>query len=125
MTARTRLATRPSRARVKAGTTAANHAGESLGEAEKAVAHLLESIKREANARLAGFSRLARVEGHEFTPNLGHVPDALANYERALQVLQPLAPRQADSAVWHGAVATALDAQVMLASNTARLMRRC
>jgi long-chain acyl-CoA synthetase len=46
---------------------AAHHAGESLEGAEKAVSQLLESIKREANARLAGFSRLARVE-HQVEP---------------------------------------------------------
>jgi long-chain acyl-CoA synthetase len=51
----------------KAVGAAAHHAGESLEGAEKAVAHLLESIKREANARLAGFSRLARVE-HQVEP---------------------------------------------------------
>ncbi len=53
-------------------------------------------------------SRLARLEGHQFTPNLGNVPRALLNYERALQVLQPLAPRHQDNAAWHGAMATAL-----------------
>jgi long-chain acyl-CoA synthetase len=51
----------------KAVGAAAHHAGESLEGAEKAVAQLLESIKREANARLAGFSRLARVE-HQAEP---------------------------------------------------------
>ena len=54
-------------------------------------------------------SRLARLEGHEFTPNLGNVPGALTQYERALQVLQPMAPRQADNAAWHGAMAAALE----------------
>jgi long-chain acyl-CoA synthetase len=51
----------------KAAAAAAHHAGESLEGAEKALAQLLESIKREANARLAGFSRLARVE-HQIEP---------------------------------------------------------
>ncbi len=51
----------------KAVGAAAHHAGESLGNAEKAVAHLLETVKREANARLAAFSRLARVE-HQAEP---------------------------------------------------------
>jgi long-chain acyl-CoA synthetase len=51
----------------KAAAAAAHYAGESLGGAEKAVAQLLDSIKREANARLAGFSRLARVE-HQIEP---------------------------------------------------------
>jgi len=51
----------------KAAASAAHHAGESLEGAEKALAQLLESIKREANARLAGFSRLARVE-HQPVP---------------------------------------------------------
>jgi long-chain acyl-CoA synthetase len=41
---------------------AAHHAGESLGNAERSVAQLLDNIKREANCRLAAFSRLARVE---------------------------------------------------------------
>ncbi len=53
-------------------------------------------------------SRLARLEGHQFTPNLGNVPRAMAHYERALQVLQPLAPRHQNSAAWQGAMATAL-----------------
>jgi long-chain acyl-CoA synthetase len=41
---------------------AAHHAGESLESAEKAASALLERIKKEANLRLAAFSRLARVE---------------------------------------------------------------
>jgi len=41
---------------------AAQHAGERLENAEKAIARLLETIRREANSRLAAFSRLARVE---------------------------------------------------------------
>ena len=53
-------------------------------------------------------SRLARLEGHQFTPNLGNVPRALAHYERALQVLQPMAQRQQANARWQGAMATAL-----------------
>ena len=53
-------------------------------------------------------SRLARLEGHQFTPNLGHVPRALTHYERALQVLQPMTQRHQDSAAWQGAMATAL-----------------
>lgn len=46
---------------------AAHHAGESLGKAEKAISHLLETVKRETNSRLAAFSRLARVE-HQAEP---------------------------------------------------------
>jgi long-chain acyl-CoA synthetase len=46
---------------------AAHQAGASLESAEKTVAHTLEGIKREANARLAAFSRLARVE-HQIEP---------------------------------------------------------
>ena len=38
-----------------------------LGSAERTVAQVLERIKREANSRLAGFSRLARVE-HQVEP---------------------------------------------------------
>jgi long-chain acyl-CoA synthetase len=41
---------------------AAQHAGESLESAEKAAAALLDKIKKEANARLAAFSRIAKVE---------------------------------------------------------------
>jgi len=51
----------------KAMGAAAHHAGESIEGAEKAVAQILERVKREANARLAGFSRLARVE-HQVEP---------------------------------------------------------
>jgi|GEM_PF-420971 len=54
-------------------------------------------------------SRLARLEGHEFTNNLGNVPGALAQYDNALKVLEPLAPRQQDSAAWHGAMAGVLE----------------
>jgi long-chain acyl-CoA synthetase len=46
---------------------AAERAGVSLGGAERAVAQLLEQIKREANGRLAAFSRLAKVE-HQAEP---------------------------------------------------------
>ena len=41
---------------------AAQQAGESLESAEKAAGALLDRIKKEANCRLAAFSRLARVE---------------------------------------------------------------
>jgi long-chain acyl-CoA synthetase len=41
---------------------AAHQAGETIDEAEKAVSTLLDRIKREANSRLAAFSRIARVE---------------------------------------------------------------
>jgi long-chain acyl-CoA synthetase len=41
---------------------AAQAAGESFEAAERSASQLLESIKREANCRLAGFSRLARIE---------------------------------------------------------------
>jgi long-chain acyl-CoA synthetase len=41
---------------------AAHQAGESIGSAERAAAALLDRIKKEANARLAAFSRIAKVE---------------------------------------------------------------
>jgi long-chain acyl-CoA synthetase len=46
----------------KAMGAAAHLAGESLGNAERSVSQVLDNIKREANCRLAAFSRLARVE---------------------------------------------------------------
>jgi long-chain acyl-CoA synthetase len=50
-----------------AAQNAAEKAGVSLESAERSVAQVLERIKREANSRLAGFSRLARVE-HQVEP---------------------------------------------------------
>ena len=44
---------------------AAQHASESLGAAEWSAAQLFDGIKREANCRLAAFSRLASVEIQE------------------------------------------------------------
>ncbi|MFN0186495.1 MAG: serine/threonine-protein kinase, partial [Aquabacterium sp.] len=49
-------------------------------------------------------SRLAKLEGQDNTHNLGNPPGALAHYERALQVLQPLAPRLSDDLQWHAAM---------------------
>jgi long-chain acyl-CoA synthetase len=49
----------------KAVGEAAHQAGESLEQAERSVAQLMDNIKREANSRLAVFSRLARVEIQE------------------------------------------------------------
>ena len=54
-------------------------------------------------------TRLARLEGHEFTNNLGNVPGALQRYDQALHVLELLAARQQDNAEWHGAMAGALE----------------
>ncbi len=54
-------------------------------------------------------SRLARLEGHEYTNNLGNVAGALTFYDRALAVLEPLAARQQASATWHGAMSAALE----------------
>ncbi len=41
---------------------AIGHAGESIGHAEKAAAQLLDRIKKDANVRLAAFSRLGKVK---------------------------------------------------------------
>jgi len=46
---------------------AAEKAGESFESAERSMAQVLERIKREANSRLAAFSRLAKVE-HQVEP---------------------------------------------------------
>ncbi len=54
-------------------------------------------------------ARLARLEGHEHTNNVGNLRGALAHYDRALQVLEALATRQQDSADWHAAMAAALE----------------
>lgn len=59
-------------------------------------------------------ARLARLEGHENTNNVGNPRGALAHYDRALQVLEPLAPRQQGSADWHGAMAAALEGRYAL-----------
>ncbi|MFG6416014.1 protein kinase [Roseateles sp. DC23W] len=59
-------------------------------------------------------ARLARLEGHENTNNVGNPRGALAHYDRALQVLEPLAPRQQQSADWHAAMAAALEGRYAL-----------
>ena len=41
---------------------AAHQAGESIGSAERSLSQLMDNIRREANVRLAGFSRIAKVE---------------------------------------------------------------
>jgi long-chain acyl-CoA synthetase len=60
-------ATKAAAAAQHAAQQAAEKAGVSLESAERSVAQVLERIKREANGRLAGFSRLARVE-HQAEP---------------------------------------------------------
>ena len=54
-------------------------------------------------------ARLARLEGHENANNVGNPREALRQYDRALAVLEPLAPRQQASADWHAAMAAALE----------------
>ncbi len=54
-------------------------------------------------------SRLARLEGHEYTNNLGNVSGALLLYDRALAVLEPLGAQLQDSPAWHGAMGDALE----------------
>ncbi len=49
-------------------------------------------------------SRLAKLEGQDNTHNLGNPPGALAHYERAVAVLQPLAPGHGDDLEWHAAM---------------------
>jgi long-chain acyl-CoA synthetase len=56
------LATAAQHAAQHAAHYAAEKAGVSLEGAERSLTQVLERIKREANARLAGFSRLAKVE---------------------------------------------------------------
>jgi long-chain acyl-CoA synthetase len=60
-------ATRMAHAAQQAAHNAAEKAGVSFGSAERSVAEVLERIKREANSRLAAFSRLAKVE-HQVEP---------------------------------------------------------
>lgn len=59
-------------------------------------------------------ARLARLEGHENANNLGDARGALRHYDRALAVLEPLAPRQQASADWHAAMAAALEGRYAL-----------
>ena len=59
-------------------------------------------------------ARLARLEGHENANNVGNPRGALTHYDRALQVLEPLAPRQQASADWHAAMAAALEGRYAL-----------
>ncbi|MEN9631386.1 MAG: hypothetical protein RJA10_4614, partial [Pseudomonadota bacterium] len=66
-------------------------------------------------------TRLARLEGQEFTNNLGNVPGALRQYEHAMQVLEPLATRQQDNAAWHGAMATACDGRAAVLRTLMRM----
>lgn len=54
-------------------------------------------------------ARLARLEGHEHTSNAGNLSGSLSHYERALQVLEPLAPRQQGNAEWQAAMAATLE----------------
>ncbi len=54
-------------------------------------------------------ARLARLEGHENTNNVGNVAAALVLYDRALKVLEPLAPRLQAHAGWHAAMGAALE----------------
>ena len=65
-------------------------------------------------------ARLARLEGHENVNNLGNPREALTHYDRALAVLEPLAPRQQEAADWHAAMAAALEGRYALM----RQMRR-
>jgi long-chain acyl-CoA synthetase len=60
-------ATRAAAAATHAAHQAAEMAGVNFESAERSMAQVLERIKREANSRLAGFSRLARVE-HQAEP---------------------------------------------------------
>jgi long-chain acyl-CoA synthetase len=60
-------ATRMAQAAQHAAAHAAEKAGVNFESAERSVAQVLERIKREANSRLAGFSRLAKVE-HQVEP---------------------------------------------------------
>lgn len=54
-------------------------------------------------------ARLARLEGHENTNNVGNLQGSLSLYGRSLQVLEALATRQQRHAAWHGAMAIALE----------------
>jgi hypothetical protein len=54
-------------------------------------------------------ARLARLEGHENTNNVGNVAGALVLYDRALKVLEPLAPRLQAHAGWHAAMGATLE----------------
>ena len=63
-------------------------------------------------------ARLARLEGHEFAHNAGNVRGALVHYERALQVLEPLAPRQQDNSDWHAAMAATLEGRFAVMRQT-------
>jgi tetratricopeptide (TPR) repeat protein len=65
-------------------------------------------------------SRLARLEGQDNTHNLGNPPGALAHYERALQVLQPLASSHREDLEWHAAMMAVYDGQ----AEVLRSMRR-
>ena len=49
-------------------------------------------------------ARLAKLEGQDNTHNLGNPPGALAHYERAVLVLQPLAPSHREDLQWHAAM---------------------
>jgi long-chain acyl-CoA synthetase len=60
-------ASRMAQAASHAAAQAAEKAGVNLGSAERSMAQVLERIKREANSRLASFSRLAKVE-HQVEP---------------------------------------------------------
>lgn len=51
----------------QAASAASHAAGEAFHSLEQAASHLLESIKKEANAKLAAFSRIGRVE-HQVEP---------------------------------------------------------
>ena len=65
-------------------------------------------------------SRLAKLEGQDNTHNLGNPPGALAHYERAVEVLQPLAPRLHQEIQWHAAMLAVHDGM----AEVLRSMRR-
>ena len=54
-------------------------------------------------------SRLAKLEGHAYADNIGDIDSALLHYQQALRLLEPLAPRHAEDAEWHGAMVSALE----------------
>jgi hypothetical protein len=63
-------------------------------------------------------ARLARLEGHEYDSNTGDVRGALTHYDRALQVLEPLAPRQQSSGDWDAAMAATLEGRFAVLRQT-------
>jgi serine/threonine protein kinase len=94
------------------------HAAAQSLERQAAYGPLADTERIELGQALA---RLARIEGHEHTANLGDVPAAIERYRQALALLSPLAPRQDGNVQWHAAMVGALEGHASVLRSLKRL----